>query len=811
MKFTLSWLAEHLDTQASVQEIADSLTDSGLEVEETAGPSAEYRNFSICRVIEAFQHPNADRLKVCRVETWPDGPEKPGDEVQVVCGAPNARTGMKGVFAPIGTVIPGTGMLLKKGVIRGVESGGMLCSERELKISDEHEGIIDLPEDAPLGAAFMDYAGLNDPVIEIAVTPNRPDALGVRGIARDLAARGLGRLKPMAVEPVAGRFPCPVSVKIDDDAKPDHCPVFFGRVIRGVTNGDSPEWMRRRLEAIGLRPISALVDITNYVTYDQNRPLHVFDADKLKGGLRIHLAEGGESLAALDGCEHEFERGQIMISDEGGPESIAGIMGGLPSGCTEKTVNVFIESALWDPTVTAATGRRMKINSDARYRFERGVDPEFTRPGLDLATGLVLDICGGEPSDTVSDGQVPDTSRSFKLRTDRVKRLVGMDVPPARQEKILVDLGFSVEHDGGGIVAAPPSWRPDIHGEADLVEEIARIASLTGLEGKPLPRRAPGIARQILLPAQKRALVCRRTIASLGYDECVTYSFVGEDIAEMFLGGTKPVEIENPISSDLGVMRPDLLPGLLKAALSNQSRGFNDLALFEVGPVFHGPAAGAESLCAAGLLIGSRAPRQPHSSPRQVDLYDAKADAETALSAMVPAARFRHSRDVPSWMHPGRSGSLSLQPGKPLAVFGELNPKLLQSLGVKGAAVAFTLFLDALPKPKSRGKTRAAFAPSPLQHVDRDFAFVLETDVEAAEVTAAVQRTRFRNLIRRVQVFDEYSGSEAEAQFGEGRKSLAVAVRLQPKDAPLKDAELEMICADIAGQVEKATGGQLRN
>ena len=810
MKFTLSWLADHLDTQASVHEIADALTDIGLEVEEISDPSAEYGNFSICRVTEAFQHPNADRLRVCIVETWPEGPGKRTEAVQVVCGAPNARTGMVGVFAPAGTTIPGTGLLLKKGKIRGEESAGMLCSERELKISDEHEGIIDLPSDAPLGTAFMDYAGLNDPVIEIAVTPNRPDALGIRGIARDLAARGLGALKPMEVESVEGRFPCPVSVTIDDGAKPDHCPAFFGRVIRGVRNGESPKWMQRRLEAIGLRPISALVDITNYVTYDQNRPLHAFDADKVKGGLRIHLAQGGEKLTALDGAEHIFSRGQIVISDDDGPESIAGIMGGLPTSCTEETVNVFLESALWDPVVTAATGRQLKISSDARYRFERGVDPEFALPGLEMATRLVMEICGGEPSEVEFDGAVPDTSRSYSLRTDRVKRLAGMDVPAARQEKILRDLGFSVSHSGGRIAAAPPSWRPDIGGEADLVEEIARIVSLTGLEGKPMPRPSPDIARQILLPSQKRELVCRRTIASLGYDECVTYSFVDSRIAEQFLSGSGPVAIENPISSDLGAMRPDLLPGLLKAALANQSRGFSDLALFEVGPVFHGPEAGAESICAAGLLTGSRAPRQPHAAQRRVDLYDARSDAETVLSALMPAVRFRISRDVPAWMHPGRSGCLFLQPGKPLAVFGELNPKLLRSVGFKGAAVSFTLYLDALPKPKRKGKARPVYAPSPLQHVDRDFAFVVDGKTEAGDVVAAVQRSRHRNLISSVEVFDEYSGPKAEAQLGDGRKSLAVAVRLQPKDAPLKDSELESISADIAGQVEKATGGRLR-
>ena len=810
MKFTLAWLAEHLETNATLNEIAIALTDIGLEVEQIDDPSVAYGSFSICRIVEAFQHPNADRLQVCRVETWANGPESNSSEVQVVCGAPNARTGLVGVFAPPGIVIPGTGMLLKKGMIRGVESAGMLCSERELNISDEHDGIIDLPSDAPLGTAFMDYAGLNAPVIEIAITPNRPDALGVRGIARDLAARGLGSLKPMEIKSINGKFPCPISVTIDGNTKLAHCPVFYGRVIQGVKNQASPKWMQQRLKAIGLRPISALVDITNYITYDQNRPLHAFDADKVNGGLRIHLAKGGETLAAIDGHEYTFKKGQIVISDQQGPESIAGIMGGLATSCTEETVNVFLESALWDPIVTAATGRNLKINSDARYRFERGVDPEHTLAGLELATQLVLEICGGEPSDIVVDGQVPKTSRSYLLRKDRVKQLVGMDINLLLQEKILNNLGFVVSHNDSGLAVEPPTWRPDIHGEADLVEEVARIASLTKLEGKPLPRRPQSIRGQILLPTQQHEKICRRTIASLGYNECLTYSFIDSVIADLFLTNGGAVKVENPISSELNVMRPDLLPGLLKAAINNQSRGFNDLSLFEVGPVFHGEMAGDELICATGLLVGNKAPRQPHETLRSVDLFDVKADAEVCLSALFPTARFRCNRDVPSWMHPGRSGNLFLQPGRSLAIFGEINPKLLRQLDIKGAAVTFTVYLDALPKPKSRGKRRSTFIPSALQYVDRDFAFVLDRNIEAANIVAAINKSKYRNLFSNIQIFDEYSGPKAEKQFGVGRKSVAVTVRLQPTKEPLKDAELETIGKDIIEQVGTATGGRIR-
>ncbi len=812
MKFTLSWLADHLDTQAPLDDITEALTDCGLEVENVDDATDEYGAFSVCRVMRAEKHPNADKLKVCQLEVWPKGPENPSETVQVVCGAPNARAGMIGIFAPPGAILPDSGTRLKKSKIRGVESAGILCSERELKISDDHEGVIETPPDTPLGISFIEYAGLNDPVVEIGVTPNRPDALGVRGIARDLAARGLGTLKPMTIDKVQGQFPCPISIHIDDDAKPHHCPVFFGRVIRNVKNGSSPKWMQERLKAIGLRPISALVDITNYVTYDQNRPLHVFDAKKVKGGLRIHLAKGGETLTALDDNDYTLSAGQIVISDSQGPESIAGIMGGLSTGCSEDTTDVFLESALWDPTITATTGRQLRIHSDARYRFERGVDPEFARPGLEVATQMILDICGGEPSEVAYDGQVPQTRRSFELRKDRVRCLAGMDVTPDKQKKILINLGFSVEDNGDKLAATPPSWRPDIHGEADLVEEIARMTSLTELKGIPLPRPAPGIAKPILLPEQKHEMVCRRAIASLGYNECLTYSFIDKSTAQLFIDkGRELVELENPISSELNVMRPDLLPGLLKAAATNQSRGSVNLALFEVGPVFHGAEAGEETLCASGLLTGNRAPREPHSSSRPVDLYDAKADALAALTALFPSNRFKLSRHVPSWMHPQRSGCLSLQPGKPLAIFGEVNPKILRQLGHKLQAVTFTLFLNALPQPKSsKGLARPTFSPHPLQPVDRDFAFILANNVEAAEVVAAAETSRFHNLISQIQIFDEYSGPAAETHLEEGCKSIAINVRLQPQDKPLKDADLEAICADIANKVEALTGGQLR-
>ncbi len=806
MKFTLSWLKEHLETEAGLDEILDALTDLGLEVEGVENPADTLGVFRICRVIEAVQHPNADRLRLCRVETFPQGPDGPSEEVQVVCGAPNARTGMRGVFAPVGTHIPGTGVDLKPGVIRGVESNGMLCSERELMISDDHDGIIDLPEDAPLGARFIDYAGKNDPVIEIAITPNRPDALGVAGIARDLAARGIGRLITPEIQPVEGRFESPLKVRLADDVASGPCPLFVGRMIRGVRNGPSPQWVQDRLRAIGLRPISALVDVTNLLTYDRNRPLHVFDADKVQGDLEVRLAKPGERLVALDEKEYEFDGSEVIICDDTGPEAIGGVMGGLATGCTEETVNVFVESAYFEPVRVAATGRKLKINSDARYRFERGIDPEFTQPGIELATRLILEFCGGEASDLVVAGAVPDTTRHYRLDPERVRSLVGMEIAEDEQVKTLRALGFEVADD---MTVTPPSWRPDVQGEADLVEEIARVASLTRLEGRPLARPDPGVARPILTPMQKRETRARRTIAALGYNECVTYSFIDAESARLFGGGTDDTMLANPISSEMSHLRPDLLPGLLQAAARNQARGFNDLALFEVGAAFHGGEPGQQHLQAAGLLVGHTGARDPFGARRAVDLYDAKADAEAVLSAIGAPARMMVQRGASDWWHPGRSGRLSLGPKNILATFGEVHPRVLDALGVKGPAVAFTVLLENIPFPKSKTATRPALKISDLQMVERDFAFVVDADVEALTLVNAA-RGADKALIEDVAVFDVFAGDKAEAQMGAGKKSVAITVRLQPREKTLTDKEIEAVSGKIIDKVARATGGVLR-
>lgn len=798
MKFTLSWLKEHLETDASLDDILYALTDLGLEVEGVVDPAAKLRDFTIARIISAEQHPDADKLRVCMVET-------DAGAAQIVCGAPNARAGITVVLAKPGTYIPGLDTTIQVGKIRGVESHGMMASERELELSDEHAGIIELPS-GEVGQSFADWLAEHDParvdpVIEIAITPNRPDALGVHGIARDLAARGLGRLITRDVAPVAGTFTSPIGVSIDDDLLGKACPVFYGRLIRGVKNGPSPEWLQERLRAIGLRPISALVDITNFFTFDRNRPLHVFDADKLQGNLRVHGALGGEVFAALDDKDYTLAPGMVAISDDAGVQSLGGVMGGRPSGCADDTVNVFVESAYFDPVRTAMTGRALRINSDARYRFERGIDPASTAGGIEAATRMILDLCGGDPSEVVIAGAVPDVSRAYRLDTDRVQSLVGMEIAPDTQRATLRALGFGIEGD----MAHVPSWRPDVLGEADLVEEVARIASLTGLVGQPLPRMQAGVPAQILTPMQKRESMVRRMIASLGYNECVTYSFIDHASAELFGGGDDAVMLENPISSEMSHLRPDLLPGLLQAAARNQARGFADLALFEVGPVFSGGEPGDQQLQAAGILVGSSAPREPHGTRRAVDVFDAKADVEAALAAIGAPAKVQILRDTADWWHPGRSGRISLGPKKVMAVFGEINPKVLRAMDVKGPAVGFTLYLEEPPMARAGSAARAPLVAHDLQAVERDFAFVVDTGVEALTLVNAAAGAD-KALIESVSVFDEFIGGA----LGEGKKSIAIAVRLQPVGATLKEADIDAVAAKIIAKVAQATGGVLR-
>ncbi|MFY0616471.1 phenylalanine--tRNA ligase subunit beta [Shimia sp.] len=798
MKFTLSWLKDHLETNASVDEIVETLTDLGLEVEDVTNPAQRLADFTLGKVVRAEQHPDADKLRVCTVAT-DEG------ELQIICGAPNAREGITVVVCKPGMYIPGLDITISVGKIRGVESYGMMASERELELSDEHDGIIELPSGA-VGDKFIDWLAENDPskvdtVIEIAITPNRPDALGVRGVALDLAARGLGTMKPAKTAKIDGTFDSPITVTIDDDTATDGCEVFAGRLIKGVKNGPSPQWLQDRLKAIGLRPISALVDITNFFTFDRNRPLHVFDADKVTGNLRVHRTAGGETLAGLDEKEYTFAPGMVVISDDTAVESIGGIMGGMSTGCTEETTNVFLEAAVWDHIQIAYTGRGLKINTDARYRNERGIDPAYNMQALDDATQMIMELCGGEPSNLVSAGQVPNVARAYPLDTDRVQSLVGMEIPAETQRATLTALGFVIEGD----MAHVPSWRPDVRGSADLVEEVARIASLTKLQGKPMARPEPGLPAQILSPMQKREQIARRTTASLGYDECVTYSFIDKAGAELFGGGSDATMLENPISSEMSHMRPSLLPGLLQAAARNQARGFMDMALFECGAVFHGGEPGEQENLLTGILVGRTISKDIHGESRVVDIYDAKADMEAVLESLGAPTKLTFNRGTNGWWHPGRSAKVGLGPKKVLGAFGEIHPKVLDALNVKGPVAAFAVHVAEIPMPRKKSASKGAVLMADLQAVERDFAFVVDTSVEALTLVNAAAGAD-KALIQDVRVFDEFIGGA----LGDDKKSLAITVRLQPTQTTLKEADIEAVAAKIIEKVSKATGGTLR-
>ena len=802
MKFTVAWLRDHLDTTASLDDITNSLTSLGLEVEGVSDPTAALAAFSAARVIEAKPHPDADRLRVCTVQTK-DG------VVEVVCGAANARTGLVGVFAPSGSYIPGTGVKLRKSKIRGVESNGMLLSEREVGLSDEHDGIIELNDDVAIGEPFAKILGLDDPVIDIAITPNRQDCLGVHGIARDLAAGGLGTLKDPGIEAIPGTFPSPISVALRNPADgPEPCPFFVGRAVRGIKNGPSPAWLQQRLQAIGLRPISALVDITNYMTFAYGRPLHVFDADKVTGGLHVRLSKAGEKILALDGKEYALDDQVTVIADAAGVLAMGGVIGGESSGCTGDTTTVFIESALFDPVRTAATGRRHQIDSDARYRFERGLDPEFTEPGIEDATRLVVELCGGEPSEIVIAGSIPEWRRSVTLRPGRVAAFGGINLAADDSEKILIDLGFSVEKIGGDFDVAVPPWRSDVGGEADLIEEITRVHGFDKIPAVPL-RGKSAIAGPVLTQRQLRARAARRALASQGLLEAVTWSFTSQGFAEQFGGGAAKLRLANPISSELDAMRPSALPNLLAAAGRNLDRGAGDFGLFEVGPAYAGVTPGEQITEAAGVRVGLAEPRQWSAVSDAVDAFDAKADALAALAAAgAPLTKLKVEAGGPAWYHPGRSGTIQLGPQNQMAVFGELHPAVLGGFGIKAPAVAFQVFLDSIPQPKSKkGKTKTAktgYSAPELPAVERDFAFLVDDGMSAGDALNAARRAD--PTITRVTLFDVFTGEGVPA----GQKSIAIGVRLQPTGQTFTDAEIEAIGAKIVAAVNKATGGTLR-
>ena len=806
MKFTLSWLKDHLETEASLEEICERLTAIGLEVEDVDDKAA-YKPFVIARIVTAEKHPEADRLKVLSVDA---GDGKP---VQIVCGAPNARAGMIGALARPGTYVPGIDVTLSVGKIRGVESHGMMCSEKELNISEDHNGIIDLPEDAPVGTSFASYAGLDDPVIEINLTPNRPDCTSVFGIARDLAASGLGKLKaPKAPSfKLEGETPHQVKLELEDHL----CPGFAYRLVRGVKNGPSPKWMQQRLLAIGLRPISALVDVTNYMTFDQGRPMHVFDADKVNGTLVVRRAKDGEEILALDTHTYKLNPNNVVISDDNGPESIGGIMGGEHSGCDENTVNVLIESALWDPINIAKTGRAHGIITDARYRFERGVDPEYMVPGLERTTELVLEMCGGTAAAAKVEGYKGHENKVVDFPYAEVKRLTGLTVSNDESRQILAALGFKIlSGDEAAARVSVPSWRPDVDGKADLVEEVMRMFGVDKIKPEPLPPTG-SVNGKILTTLQIRTRSARRALASRGMLEAVTWSFISAEHAKLFGGGGETLKLVNPIASDMSDMRPSLLPGLLAAAQRNADRGFGDVAIFEVSGTYEADTPEGQRRVAGGVRRGTASiagsgrlwSNGVKGGGKAVDVFDAKADALAVLEACgIPMSNVQIEQGGPEWYHPGRSGTIKAGPKVTLGTFGEFHPKTLEALDVSGTLCGFEIYVDALPEPKKKAtRTKPALELSPFQMVKRDFAFVVEKAVEAGAIIKAATSAD-RKLITGVNVFDIFEG----ASVGEGRKSVAIEVLIQPSDKTLTDEDFDALTKKIVGNVEKSTGGTLR-
>ncbi|PVM94009.1 phenylalanine--tRNA ligase subunit beta [Caulobacter endophyticus] len=811
MKFTLSWLKDHLDTEATAAEVVAAMTMAGLEVEHVTDPAAKLAAFSVAKIVEAVQHPNADRLRVCQVDTI-DGRK------EIVCGAPNARVGLTTIYAPIGAYVPGLGVTLVEKPVRGVVSNGMLCSGSELEADDGSEGILELSSDLAVGTPAAVALGL-EAVIDFEVTPNRPDWLGVAGIARDLAAAGVGELKDLSIAPVPGTFPCPITVAVDGEA----CPVFSGRLIKGVKNGPSPKWLQDRLKAIGINPKSALVDITNYVSYDRARPLHVYDAALLSGSKIVarfghHGVHGDEHLIALDGKTYELTPAMSVIADADGerPIGIGGIMGGESTGCSEATVDVFLESAWFEPIRVAQTGRDTGINSDAQYRFARTVDTGSVVPGLELGTKLILELCGGEASDVFVAGEAPAAPGPILFDPAYVQGLAGLDIAPEKSLSILQALGFRIEppkdvpvaefatHAESVVCVTPPTFRRDVHGKADLVEEVARIAGFGALPSTPLPE-IPRAVGGVLTARQARARTARRALAAAGYAEAVTWSFTSRATAQLFGGGATELVLANPIASELDCMRPSVLPNLIEAAGRNARHGFADVALFEVGPVFLSDGPKDQRTVVAGILA-PRPPRAWDKRPTE-DVFTVKADLLNLLEEIgAPVASLQTAQGSASpWWHPGRSARLQLGPKAVVAEFGELHPAVLKALDVAGPVYGFEIVLEAIPEPKKKAvKTKAAFTPSALMPLTRDFAFVADKAKAAGDLVKAAAGAD-KALIASARVFDVYEGPGVP----EGSKSVAIEVLVQPREATLTDAEIEALSAKVVAAVEKA-GGKLR-
>ncbi len=782
MKFSLSWLKEHLDTRADIQGVADALNRIGLEVEGIENPAEKLKGFTVAKVLTADRHPQADKLQVLTVDAG-QGP------LQVICGAPNARAGLVGVFGVEGAVVPANGMVLKKAAIRGVESNGMMCSTRELELGDDHDGIIELPSDAPIGTAFADYAQLDDPIIDVAITPNRQDCMGVRGIARDLAAAGLGTLKPLKVPAIAGSFPCPTEIRIAD---PEGCPAFYGRVVRGVTNGESPDWMQARLNAAGQRPISALVDITNYVMLDHGRPSHAYDLAKLTGAVSARRAVEGETVTALNGKDYRLTADMTVIADEAGVHDIAGIMGGEHSGCAESTRDVLLEVAYFTPERIAKTGQALALTSDARSRFERGVDPAFLEDGLALLTGLILEICGGEASEIVRAGEPPLAQKTLSYDFGLCARLGGMDVPQDTQTAILTSLGFAV----AGDQVTVPTWRRDVDGPADLVEEVIRIIGLDNVPSTALPR-AEGVAKPTATPMQKVERRMRRTAAARGLNEAINWSFLPEAQAAVFGGGTWT--LANPISEDMKVMRPSLLPGLLSAAGRNLDRGAASVRLFELGRRY---LAEGEKLTLGLVLAGERQARGWASGKaHSFDPYDIKGEVLALLAAAgAPVDNLQVMGEAGDHFHPGQSATLRLGPKTILASFGALHPNAAKAFDLDGAVMAAELYLDAIPAKRGGGNgfMRPAYTPPALQAVTRDFAFLVPADLPAGDLVRVIKGSDKDNITT-ARLFDQFMG----AGVPEGQKSLAIEVTLQPPEKSYGEEDLKAIAERVVAAAAK--------
>ncbi len=794
MKFSLTWLKDHLETSATAEEISAKLNAIGLEVEGIENPADRLAGFRVARVISAERHPNADKLKVLSVDAGT------GTPLQVVCGAPNARAGMIGVLGLPGAMVPGGGFELKVSAIRGIESNGMMCSVRELELGDEHDGILELPGDAPVGQSFADYQG-SDPVFDVAITPNRPDCMGLYGIARDLAAAGLGILKPIAAPHTPGSFACPLPIRTDD---PEGCPAFYGRVIKGVTNAASPKWLQDRLKSAGQRPISALVDITNYVMLAYGRPAHAYDLAKLSGAIFARRAADGETCMALNGKSYTLTSAMTVICDDNGVHDIAGIMGGEHSGCSDATTDVLLEVAYFDPVRIGNTGRALNLTSDARARFERGVDPAFLETGLDLLTQLIVEICGGEPSEVIRAGQPPAEPKVVTYDPGLAERLGGVAIPEADQRAILAALGFAADPAWNVTV---PTWRPDIDGAADLVEEVVRIHGLDNVASVELPR-ADGVARPTATPAQKLERKLRRAAAGLGLNEAITWSFISEKEAAA-VGALRQAQderlwvLQNPISEDMKVMRPSLLPGLLAAVRRNLDRGAASVRLFELGRRY---LADGEYPTLVLVLAGDRAPRQWHSGKaRAFDAFDAKAAClELLRIAGAPVDSLQVLGDAGEVYHPGQSATLRLGPKVQLASFGMVHPATLKAFDIDVPVAVAGIHLEAIPAKKSPSFARAAFAPPALQAVTRDFAFLVDAALPAGDLVRAIKNADKANVVA-VRLFDDFRGNGVP----EGQKSLAIEVTLQPGDKSYDEAALKAIAEAVTAAAAKL-GGVLR-